>query len=243
MVLATHSVGGEESRVKPLLFSFFRHRFVSDAEVVGLGTDLKGRRGIYRVNTRTGSALLLVPDGTFPLPSRDGSRLAYAMAKPDGGFSLIVRDTATGTERSVIGPGADLSGYALSPDGRTVAYVDRDQRVASVVTADGGLPRELFRVNTPERLITGQVGMQWTPDQRYLVLGRVVSENSYGWVGIPMDGGRVVDIALPSGTARPTASQLGTLSIHPDGQRIAYNAGEAKYETWILENFIPKTAK
>jgi hypothetical protein len=30
-----------------------------------------------------------------------------------------------------------------------------------------------------------------------------------------------------------------SLSVHPDGRRIAFTAGEAKEEVWVMENIWP----
>ena len=32
---------------------------------------------------------------------------------------------------------------------------------------------------------------------------------------------------------------LRDLRVHPDGQRIVFDAGQIQHETWVLENFLP----
>ena len=33
---------------------------------------------------------------------------------------------------------------------------------------------------------------------------------------------------------------MGSLGFHPYGQRIAFTAGKASAEVWVLENFLPE---
>jgi hypothetical protein len=33
---------------------------------------------------------------------------------------------------------------------------------------------------------------------------------------------------------------MGDLSVHPDGRRIAFTAGQDSNEVWALENFLPR---
>jgi hypothetical protein len=32
---------------------------------------------------------------------------------------------------------------------------------------------------------------------------------------------------------------LRCLRVHPDGQRIAFGAGQIQHEAWVLEHFLP----
>ena len=35
--------------------------------------------------------------------------------------------------------------------------------------------------------------------------------------------------------------RLRDLSLHPDGKRLAFGAGQSKPEVWMMENFLPAT--
>jgi hypothetical protein len=100
----------------------------------------------------------------------------------------------------------------------------------------GGDPREVLQIPGNERFIL--VG--WLPDGLTLLVARWENrpsrlpdepDPSTLW-RVPINGGNPVSTGL-------TMDGLRDVSIHPDGRRIAFNAGWKRGEPWVLENLLP----
>lgn len=73
----------------------------------------------------------------------------------------------------------------------------------------------------------------WTPDGRQLLfVRRSLEERKFELWRIRAEGGEPQGIGL-------TVGSMSQISVHPDGRRIAYNAGDWKTEVWMMENFLP----
>ncbi len=97
-----------------------------------------------------------------------------------------------------------------------------ERMVALVAGPTFGEPRELFQASRPE-------AVEWTADGTHLLF----ASGSELW-RIPAEGGQPQRLGLKTLFAHPT------LSVHPDGRRIAFTGGEQKHEIWVLENFLPE---
>ena len=80
-----------------------------------------------------------------------------------------------------------------------------------------------FRTHPPRRLVALVLTITVVPLGVFLWLGWVV--NATG--GTP----RPVDLEIGPGH--------GSMRMHPDGQRVAYNTGRNGFELWRLDNFLP----
>jgi Tol biopolymer transport system component len=193
--------------------------------------------GIYKVDVQSGNVTVLVDAGpnvflATPQSSPDGKVVFYKrnIWKREGPsetpqYATLRRELATGQEKVLLG--AWNNSMALSPDGRQLA-VATDKEL-KLIPAAGGEPRDLLTVAAPESL--GSVA--WTPDGRQLLFLRGSKQSSDLW-RVPAEGGQPQKIGpLPKGA-------LG-LRVHPDGQRLAFTAGEpGQSEVWVLENFLPE---
>jgi Tol biopolymer transport system component len=126
------------------------------------------------VDARTGDATLLVPvepDGLildFYGWVPDGKAIFYE--RPDKTVKLgrfVVRDLESGRETEPFGgPWSGLACPALSPDGRQLAFVARDEatraRVLKIASRTGGEPRVLLRDDS----LRNNSELVWTPDGR-----------------------------------------------------------------------------
>lgn len=144
-----------------------------------------------------------------------------------------------------LAPAGHMGSWRLSPDGtRIAAAISSDtvmmSNVLHVVPLTGGTSRVLDRVErTPGPPGTQGVIMsvRWTPDGKHILYAKLrqaprPGERGQGelWmvdpdVGVP----RRLNLAL-------TAYQLGTMSFHPDGRRVAFSDWRAPLtEVWLAD--------
>jgi Tol biopolymer transport system component len=207
---------------------------------VSQGTDMDGRSGIFRINAVDGSISPIVVSSSDEYLSYseygpDGRKLYYTRfsngSVPDKQVTLVEHDIDSG-KRRVLARMEGLGSPFVSPDGRSVATIQRTggTSVALVVPVAGGEPREVMRVNRPQ-VFTG--GASWSPDGKRLMINTFwdVGDRRETWL-VPVDGGPHQTLDLPG-------YSWGRIRVHPDGRRIAYHAGQLKFEVWALENFLP----
>jgi TolB protein len=142
--------------------------------------------------------------------SPDGSRIAYAAARSQGGdvFSdvWIIRPDASGKLRLVV----NAESPTWSPDGSQIAYFsDRADLHIRIVNSDGSGDRRL----TPRQL--GAFQPAWSPDGARIAF---VSLDPNGIRLINPDGSGLVDLTHGLG-------QEDTPTWSPDGSKIAFNTG------------------
>lgn len=243
-VLAIRSMeAGQVRELWPNLNYFNGPRWAPDGRsLTVIGTDQKGRRGIYRIDAQSGETSAIVLDQVgrrlgFPQWSPDGKRLFYHVndnARKDE--VNVERDLASGKEPELM-RGNDLSGVVPAPNGRQLAYTTLDrahkQSMLMILPAEGGQPRELFRLQEPQSFGFGTT--EWTPDSRSIVIRKDLSATddtlSEFWL-VPLDGSqpRKLNLNVP---------HVFDLRFHPKSNQVAFTAGETKWEVWVMENFLP----
>jgi len=234
---------GEERQITPQLATMGSlARWSPDGKsfLVG-GRDSKGRQGLFTLSAKTGEATLVLrqePPGHVQLPawSSDGKSIFYLCTTPEASNRLRVRNLKTGEDREVFS--RSTNNAALSPDGRSMAVRlgesgDRTS-VLAIVPVGGGEAKELLRVEQPKALPPWS-GLAWTPDGKYLLFTQRAGDSAqqpFELWRIPVGGGtpQKTGIAMQG---------LRHLRVHPDGQRIVFDAGQIRHETWVLENFLP----
>jgi Tol biopolymer transport system component len=221
------------------------------------GTDDKNRRGLAQIDAHSGAVISIVVqeqgqgEPMHGVWSADGKAIFYVLSDPSAvvGSGIRVRDLETGRDREVYRPALASSiswdsHLALSPDGRRLAFVSNRQtemagnpaneQTLLVIPATGGDPRELLKVH--KRIVdewNGLASIEWTRDGNHVLY----SWNRELWK-ISVMGGEAQRLGLAS-----TAARLTSVSVHPDGQRIAFAAGDpTKQEVWVMENFWPAAA-
>ncbi len=233
---------GQVREISPQLHSFgLRIRLFPDGQsFLAQATDGKGRHGLYRIDAQTGevTAILQVgPDESIykSAPSPDGESVFYIRrsrgpaAKPQ---RVMAFELSTGQENEIYRatpPSFFIGELAVSPDGRQLALTTNDAAVV-IIPAAGGQPRELLR--GPKRSLTRNL-LAWTPDGEAILFGKVGPQQETEVWRIPVEGGEPQPLGL-------AMVGLRDLRVHPDGQRIAFTAGQGKAELWALENFLPK---
>ncbi len=189
-------------------------------------------RSAYKVDAQTGEEnVLLRSDARGPIRiefSPDGKSLVY-----NADNSLLVRDTDTDKERKIFefGNAGWCFWWDLSPDG---------QRVAVGASADDSWPSHLKVIsregNELVELLPKNWGeihdVIWAPDGKSVL---ITSQESL-WQ-IPTEGGEPRKLLSSPGLG---VRSRCSISMHPDGRRIAFVAREYTEEMWVMEDFLPQ---
>jgi Tol biopolymer transport system component len=231
--------------LRPPMTYFQTPRWTTDGQaVLATGSDLKGRQGVYRIDARTGEVTLVAsgfPNANMfgPLLSSEGTKIYYrGFATETNEATLSERDLASGEERVLLRRG-QVSVPSLSRDGRYLAVISSDGTTSSVAvisTADRRV-RELAQGSAPRRFVNAA---GWAPDGHGVVATRQQGTDGepLELVFVPMDGGqpRRLETRLPPAVRGP-------IRTHPDGKRIAFEAGVQEREVWALDNFLPAATR
>lgn len=225
--LAVQTLATGQVRTSPLRMSYAqRLQWLPDGRaLIVQGRDLKGRRGLFRVDISTPGFEPIVYGAIFRYSvAPDGRRLFYAR-----GTVVVARDLQTDAEQDIYSL-PENSGMALSPDGNWLALkinrpADSGRPSIQVVPVAGGEPRTIYTLPDPDSSSWRELA--WSPDGRYLFFTKGHQEV---WQ-IPVAGGAPQRVAS-------SLSFVSCISIHPDGRRVAVSSGNAKYEVWVMETLL-----
>jgi Tol biopolymer transport system component len=247
---------GEERDLPPKLsFTWGPIRWSPDGRsILVSGKDNKIQHGLFLVDAQTGEVTPTVMWGDreldFPAWFPDGKRLLYLSQHSETGTTIatvVIRDLATGQEKALFQPAAGLTidDIALSPNGQQVALmlVEKQARSSALklLPVAGGEASELARAKEPEQIVGDS--LSWSPDSTYIVFGWAV--NSQELLGGYFPHGRETQtLAISSHGGEPHAlgvaiNSANSVSVDPTGHHIAFAAGRAKSEIWVMENFLP----
>jgi hypothetical protein len=175
--------------------------------------------GYFRVDVASGETALLVRVGI--------NAPAYAQFTPDGRAFLytdprrgiIAHDLASGRDEVVVPVRAESrpGRFAMSPDGHALAFVrlaGPEDTLGSTIEVQrpGRRPVVLVQAAWPEAITLHA----WTPNGTHLLYARSRGDALGSLWRIAADGGTPVDLRFRI-FGGPNA-----ISVHPDGQRIAY---------------------
>src|SRR6266508_2894974 len=198
----------------------------------------------------------------LPAESPGGAQLYYIHGAQRGSeFAVLGRHLVTGNESELarseqsdkffdVIRGPNIFAPDLSPDGRWIvvrredpaklaASETSDKAAAKssallLVSARGGQPREIIRVDLPRSVSVHS----WTPDSRAILAAILSPDGPEELWRVPLDGGerRKLDTNIHGMTP---------FSLHPDGRQIAYALTERAKddEVWVLENFLQSQAR
>ena len=232
---------GQLRELRTRLNYFFFPRWSPDGrELLARGTDLKGRNGLYRIDTQTGDVTLVAapyPGNSLPQWAADGKHVYYRRDS-----SIVERDLASGTEHEAVRiPSAGVGEFAVSPDGRTLAYNSTDPTGTEnlfVMPLSGGTPRSLLRVSAPERL---NWRFDWTSDGRALAVAKERADTGRKelWLApVTDEKPRKLDVDVNNWLL------MDGFKVDRAGKQIAFvaAAGNPGLEIRALENFLPQPA-
>ncbi len=230
--LAVQTIETGQLRIVPLKMSYgAKLRWMPDGRAVLVrGRDLKGRRGLFRIDLSTGHVEPIVY-GSIPRydVAPDGKTLFYVRRDV-----LVARDLQTAEERDLSTLPSD-SGLAVSPDGQWLALKPNlpggnDKPSIQIIAASGGEPRTILTLPDPDTSDWRELA--WSPDGAHVLFTKGHQE--------------LWQITAAGGTPERLAANLtliNSISLHPDGRRIAVSEGSAKGEVWMMENVLPPPLK
>lgn len=208
--------------------------------------DEQGKRGVYRVDPRTGDVEAVLTKGpevhlTSFEATPDGRYLVFneedVTGEPAYEGRIVVHDLVTGEERVLYRMmetvERNIRQLAVSPDGVRLAWVvwneDRPRSELMVLPITGGEPASVTR---------GEIESQprWSPDSRHLLYARRVDEEDFmnpvrEMVRVPVEGGEPESTGI-------RMEELRGIEVHAPSNRISFTAGEVQNELWIMENFL-----
>lgn len=199
------------------------------------GTDLKGRQGLYRIDTSTADVTPVVEGALVRSMalSRDGRTLFYEKRARQSDQGIFTLDLESRAQRQIFD--GLVGEFALSPDGTQIAIAGEIRATGQaplvgigVLPASGGVATFIHRPpEPPSRAARPEVGaVQWSADGRHLLFVRGKDLNEI-W-RLPVAGGD----PQPTGVK---LDQISSIVLSPDGRQLAIAAGQIKLELWSLE--------
>jgi Tol biopolymer transport system component len=166
--------------------------------------------------------------------SPDGKLLYQSITKSGKGdyrLALTRRDLATGEERELYQTASSRDGVrslVLSPDGRQLAFLvdDKDGTSLRSIPVEGGEGLELVRSRSQIPLCA------WMRNSRRVLYLQPNAGSGTRLMAVASNGGAPIYTGLEM-------SQLGPLSVHPNGRRIAFVGGAYSAELWAITNILP----
>jgi Tol biopolymer transport system component len=211
-IVIRHLDSEEERELLPKLAHLEKVRWSPDGKALLVsGSDNKGRGGLYLVDPETAAVRPLITEpgssfrGFHAVWSKDGKSVFYI--HPSG--EVRQKDIATGRE-SLLYREKQLHHIAASPNGEILAMGAGNKSIILISTTGSDARAIPFE---------GLTELEWG---RELLAARGVEL----W-RIPLEGGSAVKLDSP-GNRDPG------FSLHPDGERLALTAGNAKSEIWML---------
>ena len=210
----------------------------------------EGRKGFYKVDVKTGefTSILQFNNGGgvgAPVWSQDGRKLFYTHADPQKETaSIIMYDLASEEKKEIHRdnfqrryaagrPPLFAQELALSPDGQFLAFKvhDRGHTALKIVPVSGGEAREVVQWNGGKIITTAD----WTPDGKELLFAESEFQrgHKFNFWRISVEGGEPQKLGLAT-------DRIYFLRIHPNGQHIAFRAGQRVKEIYAMDNFLPE---
>ena len=182
--------------------------------------------------------------------SPDGKAVFYTVAEIIGDRSgpgdlkrlrLVKRRLDTGEEtvlHRTESVGFGFFGLTVSSDGSRLAFqlnVAGRKRALMILPADGGTPREIYRLGVDGLSHNG--AMSWTLDGRHLIVtGKCGPGGKEQLCAIATDGGELRPLGL-------AMQEISSRMISADGRRIAFTGATRKNELWVIRNLLPEPAR
>jgi len=247
---------GEEREIYPELRYIWGTCWDPDGRsILTVGSEEKGREGFYKIDAKTEdfTSILHFNEEDIvgaPVWSQDGKKIFYMHKLPQQKQARIMMyDLVTAQKREIhrdnfqpgyiVGRNAFYpNDLAASPDGQFLAFTARDMEtleyILKIIPSSGGKPVEVLRWEKGKIITTAD----WTPDGKELLFAESRFQRGYKfefWL-ISTEGGEPQKLGL-------SMDRVYMLSVHPDGQHIAFRAGQRIKEIYAMDNFLPLAEK
>ena len=242
---------GKERELKPELDRYGYPRWSPDGRFISVEAEYKGNEySICLIDTQTGAVDPVVqvdPEVVIYSHrwSRDGKTIFYTGSEPEAKVQnalrkshIYVHDIKSGQDKILPGSPADAKDIDISPDGKWLVLLNRDDnKVLRVMPTSGGEPRTLYSF---KQQLSHILSPTWIAGGKYILfyLIKTVAEPSptFELVRIPAEGGELQKLGLEM-------MEFRHFSAHPDGQHIVFHSRGSAIrwpEVWVMENFLPK---
>ncbi len=246
---------GEEREIYPELRYIWGTCWDPDGRfILAVGSEKEGHEGFYKIDAKTGDfiSILQFNKGDIvgaPVLSRDGKKIFCIYKHPEQKIARIMMFDLASKEKKEIHSDNFQRYYwggrpffpqdlDLSPDGQFLAFNVREREthesILKIIPISGGEAREVVRWKKGKIIET----TDWTPDGKALLFAESRFQRGYKfefWL-ISTEGGEPQKIGL-------SMDRVYGLSVHPDGQHIAFRAGQRIKEIYAMDNFLPLDKK
>jgi len=208
-------------------------------------------QGLYEIDLSSGTARPIKTSSTIcgldcywtPVWLKDGGLLFGQRLTS----TIFLKDLKTGIEKKIYHQ-ADpavirtwpTSCLTVSPDGKQIAFIwakwsdEKWINKLMLLSISSGQPKELLTASGGQQLSVPA----WMPDSQNIIFAfsKGAENTSFELVTINIDSKKTKNLGLTIDGIVPYS-----LSVHPDGKRIAFTAGNEIYyreETWVLRNLL-----
>lgn len=247
---------GKEREIYPELRYIWGTCWSPDGRfILVVGSEKKDREGFYKIDAKTGDCTPILHFNEedivgAPVWSQDGKKIFYLHKMPQQKQArIMVYDLLTTQEseiyrdnfhpRYIVGRNAFyVDDLKTSPDGQFLVFTARDMEtleyVLKIIPSSGGEAREAVRWKEGKIITT----VDWIPDGKELLFAESRFQRGYKFEfwRISAEGGEPQKLGL-------SMDRVLWLSVHPDGQHIAFRAGQRIKEIYAMDNFLPLDQK
>jgi len=237
----------EEREIVPGLTSIHTISWLPDGgSFLAGGSDGTGTPGIFLIDAANGDTkkvLATTPHAivSFPQPisGRNSIVFRYFDVKTQSdSFRELNLETMQDRIILQLNPDASVGWPATSPDGRHVIFVQHedeeiDYNSLMLVSIENGSSRLIARAKTGDRAWLR--GLVWAPDGQHVLFVKRLQDNTGELWRVDVESGELENLGLQM-------ENLRDLTLHPDGLRLGFVAGQDKGEVWVLEDFLPSSA-
>jgi Tol biopolymer transport system component len=219
--------------------------------ILTVGSEKEGREGFYQIDVKTGNftSILQFNKGDTvgaPVWSRDGKKIFCIYKHPEQKIARIMMFDLASEEKKEIhrdnfqcyymaGRPFFPQDLVLSPDGQFLAFNVREREtresILKIIPSFGGEATEVVRWEKGKIIMTAD----WTPDGKDLLFAESKFQRGYkfNFWKISVEGGEPQKLGLQM-------DRVYVLRINPDGQHIAFRAGQRIKEIYAMDNFLPE---
>jgi len=234
---------GQVREINPDLLAFDSPRWAPDGRTISVeGIDPETQAGgIYRVDVQSSAVMPIVQfkKGMMILShrwSKDGRAIYYTKGDSnENACSVFVHNLETGQDERLTGAPENAPDLNISADGKWLVLTNRKgKRAIRIMPTSGGESREIYSF---EQEKYQNMAPSWSLDGRYIYFLKrpKTYEAETDLYRVSVERGEVLKTDLSMGL-------FSHLTVHPDGQRIAFSslgANPEQSQVWVMEHFLP----